>query len=538
MKIHLILLAALCVMPAAAAVGKPNVLLVLFDDLGYSDLGCYGSEIPTPQIDSLAGQGLRFTHMGTSARCCPTRASLLTGLHPAQAGIPNFGGNLSEKSATIAEVLKADGYATYMAGKWHVGTSAAASPTTRGFDEFYGYTEGHSQDQWNPGKYRRLPAGRVAELSYEPGKFYATDAFTDYALEFMRQARGKEKPWFVYLAHSSPHFPVQAPAASTAAFLETYRKGWDVLRADRYKKLRDIGLIDHEGWQLSPLSIVPVEPNNDIANGYSGQPNPAWKSLNEARREDLAHRMAIYAAMVKHVDDGMGRIVHHLKEAGTLENTIIILTSDNGACYEWGPFGFDGVSRTGKTILHEGAGLAAMGTTAEEMSYGSAWANLCNTPFRLYKHFTHEGGITSPCIVHWPAGITNPGRWVRDPVHVMDILPTLVDLTGAAYPKTRNDRAVPPMEGVSLAPLLRSTAALAERALCYQHQGALAIRRGDWKLVFGKRFPSQPQWELYNLKADPVELNDLAAREPARVAELTKEWEQWAERTGSFPVPK
>jgi arylsulfatase A-like enzyme len=536
LKSHHLVAVALGVTPAAAvAEGKPNVLMVLCDDLGFSDLGCYGSEIPTPQIDSLARQGLRFTSMGTSARCCPTRASLLTGLYPAQAGIPNFNGNLSEKTATIAEVLKGNGYATSMAGKWHVGTSAAASPTARGFDEFYGYTDAHSHDQWNPDKYQRLPEGRVAELSYEPGKFYATDVFTDYALEFMRQAQRKESPWFVYLAHSAPHFPVQAPAASTAAFVATYRKGWDVLRADRFQKLRDIGLIDHGGWELSPRSLVPVEANHAIANGFSGQPNPAWESLDHARREDLAHRMAIYAAMIKHVDDGIGRIVRYLKEAGAFENTIILLTSDNGACYEWGPFGFDGVSRAGATILHEGASLATMGTTADEMSYGSAWANLSNTPFRLYKHFTHEGGITSPCVIHWPAGIRDPDRWVRDPVHVMDLLPTLVDVTGATYPKQRNGRDVQPMEGVSLAPVLRSGAALAERAICYQHQGARAIRKGAWKLVFGKRFPTAPTWELYNLKADPVECHDLAAAQPERVAELTKAWEQWAQRTGSIP---
>lgn len=518
----------------AASAEKPNILLVLCDDLGYSDLGCYGGEIPTPNIDALANRGLRFTHMSNSARCCPTRASLLTGVHPAQAGIPNFNGELAENTATLAEVLRTRGYQTYMTGKWHVGTSAAASPTNRGFDEFYGFTSGHSQDQWNPAKYQRLPATRTPELTFPPGKFYATDVFTAYAQEFIRQATATQQPWFLYLAHSAPHFPLQAPAESTKALLPTYRQGWDVLRSARFDRLKQIGLITDERWKLGPLSLVPVESNNAIANGYSGQPNPAWSSLDADRREDLAHRMALYAAMVKHIDEGIGRIVQQLKAAGTYEHTLILFTSDNGACYEWGPFGFDGVSRAAKTILHTGADLTAMGTTHEEISYGSAWANLSNTPFRLYKHFTHEGGIVSPFIVHWPHGVTSPGRWVRDPAHVMDIMPTLVEAAGATYPTTRNGTAVQRLEGVSLAPTFRGTAALPERAICYQHQGAYAIRKGPWKLVKGKRFPAEAVWELYNIHADPTEQHDLATQHPALVAALAQEWDQWAERTGSL----
>ena len=517
-----------------SAAGKPNILVVLFDDLGYSDLGCYGGEIPTPAIDALAGWGLRFTHMTNSARCCPTRASLLTGLHPAQAGIRDFGGNLAANTATLAEVLRGAGYSTYAVGKWHVGNAPAASPVARGFDEFYGYTDGHSADQWQPAHYQRLPAGREPELKDEPGKYYATDAFTSYALEFIKQGEAKKKPWFVYLAHSSPHFPIQAPAESSKGFLDTYRKGWDVLRADRFRRIKEIGLADHDGWQPGPRSRVPVEQNNDIANGYSGQPNPAWESLDPARREDLARRMSIYAAMVKHVDDGMARIVRQLKESGSYENTLILLLSDNGACYEWGPFGFDGVSRSGKNILHQGAALEAMGTSAEEMSYGSAWANLCGTPFRLYKHFTHEGGITSPFIVHWPKGIVLADRWVRDPVHVMDLMPTLVEVSGAVYPETRAGKAVQPAEGISLASTFRSSDALPERAICVQHQGAFSIRKGQWKLVKGKRFPEEARWELYDIKADPVERNNLAASHPELVAALGREWNEWAARTDSW----
>jgi arylsulfatase len=530
------LVATFCAGTTAAE--KPNILLVLLDDLGYSDLGCYGGEIPTPNIDSLAQTGLRFTQMANSARCCPSRASLLTGLHPAQAGIPNFNGALNDQCVTLAEVLRGAGYKTYAVGKWHVGTGDAL-PTARGFDEFYGFPADHSQDQWEPAKYKRLPEGRAPEMKYAPGKFYATDVFTDYGLQFIKQGEASKQPWLLYLAYSSPHFPIQAPAESVQPFLATYRKGWDVLRAERFARMKQIGLADHDGWKLTERSLVPVEENAAIANGYSGQQNPAWDSLPKNRQADLAHRMAIYAAMVKHVDDGIGRIVSQLKATGELDNTLILVLSDNGACYEWGPFGFDGKSRAGQTTLHEGASLATMGGPGtEEMSYGSAWANLCNTPFRLYKHFTHQGGIITPFIVHWPAGVQSPGRWVRDPAHIMDLMPTLVDAAHATYPKVHAGKPVLPMEGVSLTATFTNGGALPSRAICFQHQGARAIEKGNWKLVYGKRFPDPVEWELYDLSQDPCETMNLAKQHPELVKSLSDEWDEWAKRTGLFAKPE
>ncbi len=523
------LLVATCC--GATAAEKPNVLVVLLDDLGYSDLGCYGGEIPTPNIDALAKTGLRFTQMANSARCCPSRASLLTGLHPAQAGIPNFNGSLNDQCVTMAEVMHDAGYKTYAVGKWHVGTGKAL-PTARGFDEFFGYPAGHSRDQWNPDNYKRLPESRTPELKYAPGKFYATDVFTDYALEFLKQGEAAKKPWLLYLAHSAPHFPIQAPAESVKPFLDTYRKGWDVLRAERFVRLKKNGLADTDGWKLTERSVVPVEANNAIANGYSGQPNPAWETLPADRREDLAHRMAIYAAMVKHVDDGIGRIVEQLKASGELENTLIMILSDNGACYEWGPFGFDGPSRAGKTTLHQGAALETMGGPSSDMAYGSAWANLCNTPFRLYKHYAHQGGITTPFIVHWPAGIQSPDRWVRDPAHIMDIMPTLVEASHAAYPKQHGGKPILPMEGVSLMPLFKNGGTLPGRSICFQHEGSKAIGKGSWKLVEGVGLPGEPAWELYNLSKDPCETENLAAQHPEVVEQLSKEWDAWATRVG------
>ena len=523
----LALIFALTVLSAQAA-GRPNVLLVLFDDLGFSDLGCYGGEIPTPNLDSLGKGGLRFTQMSNSARCCPSRASLLTGLHPGQAGIPNMGGELNDQCVTLAEVLGDAGYLTYGVGKWHVGAKHAI-PTARGFQEFYGYINGYAKDQWSSDLYLRLPEGRTNEIQYGEGKFYATDAFNDYAIEFLQQASKKDKPWFLYLAHSSPHFPIQAPMESAKPMIDTYRKGWDTLRKDRFARLKEIGLINHAGWKLTERSLVPVD-TDAVANGYAGKQNPAWDTLPEDRKEDLSHRMALYAAMVKHVDDGMGRIIEQLKRAGSFENTIILILSDNGACYEWGPFGFDEGSRKGITHLYQGDGLKTMGGAKSNMAYGSAWANLCNTPFRLYKHFTHQGGMVTPFIIHWPSGVKDPGRWVRDPAHIMDIMPTLVELAKATYPKERQQKAILPMEGISLTPTFQTGGTLAERSLCYQHEGARAIIKKNWKLVYGKKFPTPIAWELYDLSKDPCETVDLAQQYPERVKELTSEYDAWAQR--------
>ncbi len=531
------LLAGSFVLPATNTANtskRPNVLVILTDDLGFSDLGCYGSEIATPNIDSLAQTGLRFTQMSDSARCCPSRASLLTGLNPAQAGIPNMVGSLNDKCVTLAEVLRGAGYGTYAVGKWHVGSTANNVPTARGFDEFFGFTAGHSQDQWDASVYQRLPEGRTPEMKYPAGKFYATDVFSDYALEFLKQGAASKKPWLLYLAYSSPHFPLQAPAESVKPLVDTYRQGWDALRAERFERMKKIALANTDGWKLTQRSLVPVEKNNAIANGYSGQPNPAWNSLPKDRQEDLAHRMAVFAAMVQHVDAGVGRIFQQLKATGEWDNTLIMFLSDNGACYEWGPFGFDGQSRTGETILHEGSALDQMGGPGTYMAYGSAWANLCNTPFRFYKHFTHQGGIVTPFIVHWPAGVQTPGRWVRDPAHIMDIMATLVDVAQASYPRQKNGLPIQPMEGTSLTPTFKDGGTLPTRTLCFQHEGAKAIEHGNWKLVEGKKMPTESIWELYDLAKDPCETVDLAAQHPELVKSMSDEYDAWAKRTGSY----
>ncbi|MFN3150253.1 arylsulfatase [Bremerella sp.] len=531
------LILALGVTFHASAADRPNILLILADDLGYSDLGCYGGEIQTPNIDRLASGGVRFTQFYTSARCCPTRASLMTGVYPSQAGIgdfttnqpsktqgPGYLGRLNENCVTLAEALKPAGYGCYYVGKWHL--HPQTGPIQRGFDEFYGYTNGYAQDQYTPSKYQRLPEGRPKEVKVANDEFYATDVFNQYALEFIRQGQTSKQPWFLFLGHSSPHFPVQAPADRVDQYFDLYMQGWDELREKRFARMKELGLIDGDHWKLSPRSIVPVEPG-DIANGYSGEINPAWADLDTDRQRDLARRMAVFAAMVDSIDQGVGKIVEHLEATGDLENTLILFLSDNGACYEWGPFGFDGQSRAGETILRTGDQLREIGQPGTHQSYGSAWANLGNSPFRMYKHFTHEGGISSPLIVHWPAGLGKPNQWARDPAHVMDILPSLVEVAGGTYPDFVHDRPITPCEGSSLLPVWQGKQ-LAQRVIGFDHMGARALRQGDWKIVRSKRMPYEIDWELYNLAEDRCELNDLADQFPERVQEMAAKWETWA----------
>ena len=523
---------------------KPNIIAILVDDMGYSDLGAYGGEIRTPNLDRLAAHGLRFTQSYNSARCCPSRASLLTGLYSHQAGIANFTGNdrtaelgpaylgrLNDNCVTLAEVLKTAGYNTYGVGKWHVGDHL--DPIDRGFDAYYGFIKGHSAPQWEQDRYHRYPESQPPERSFSPDAFYATDAFSDYAIAFIDQAQRKDAPWFLYLAHSAPHFPLHAPAETRDSYLDIYRRGWDVLRRERYERQRASGLAT-ENWQFTARSLVPREENDAIANGYGGKQNPAWADLPSDRREDLAYRMAVFAAMVEHIDRGVGRIIDLLKKTGELDNTLIVFTSDNGACYEWGPFGFDVQSRSGITHLHTGEDLKKIGGPGTYHSVGSAWSCLSNTPLRMYKHYNHEGGNCSPFIAHWPEGIAQPDRWVRTPMHLFDLMPTLCEIADAEYPETRNGERIHPQEGMSLAPVFNARD-LPERSLCFDHFDASAIRRGRWKLLRGNaRYPTR-DWALYDMDADRCETNDLSAEHPELARELEREWLAWAVRVKVHP---
>ena len=339
----------------------------------------------------------------------------------------------------------------------------------------------------------------------------------------------------MFLGHSSPHFPIQSPADRVDSHEAVYRRGWDVLREERFNRMQALGLTDGKQWTLTPRSLVPVD-QDDIANGYSGKQNPAWSSLPDDRQHDLARRMAVFAAMVEGVDHGVGQIVQHLKATNSLENTLILFLSDNGGCYEWGPFGFDGRSRTGQNDLRIGEALREIGGRGTHQAYGSGWANLSNTPFRLYKHFTHEGGICSPLIAHWPKGIQPQKEWVRTPAHMMDIMPTLIEASSADYPKKNSGTDVLSLEGTSLFPAFRGHD-IPERTIGFDHQGAHALRQGDWKIIWSKRMPEVISWELYNLATDPSESKDVASEHSELVKNLETEFLKRRTSEADFPIP-
>lgn len=513
---------------------RPNILLILADDLGYSDLGCYGGEIATPNLDALAGNGLRFRQFYNGTRCCPSRASLLTGLYPHQAGVgdmntqtaaPGYRGFPQPNTVTIAEALKAAGYHTSMVGKWHLSAGPKTPrPTDRGFDEFYGMVGGFNSCFQEDPFYTRLPAGRP-KRSYPKNSFYSTDAFGDYSLDFLAEARRQKKPFFQYLAFNAPHFPLHAKPDDIARYAGTYAKGWDAVRADRHARQLALGLFP-PGSPLSPRSGF--QTRRDF---FRTGDNPAWDTLPADRRADLARRMAVYAAMVTCMDRAVGRVVDDLRAHGELDNTLILFLSDNGACAEWDPFGFDGASGP-KNILHTGDALTAMGSAATYHSYGSGWANAGNTPFRLYKHDCHEGGIRTPFIAHWPAGIAAKGEYRDQPGHLIDVMATCVGVGQAAYPATFKGTPITPMAGTSLTPAFADRP-LGRDLLAWEHERNRAIRVGNLKLVAKAGGP----WELYDLAADPVELTDLAAKRPGAVKELADKWDAWAKRCQVLPYP-
>jgi arylsulfatase len=519
-----------CAGIAGAAPNRPNILLIVADDLGWSDPGCYGGEIETPNLDKLARGGVRFTQFYNMARCCPSRASILTGLYPHQVGMgnmtsaqprsdfPGYAGVLNDRNTTIPEVLKAAGYSTWMAGKWHLG---APGPVARGFDEYYGMVHGFDSF-WDRSKYTRLPKGR-SERSYPEGEFYATDAITDYALDFLTEARKRDQPFLFYLAYNAPHFPLHAPERMIDKYVPIYEQGWDRIRELRHARMKELGVVSRT-LPLTPRSEIP--PNRfNRQTGWAGRSNPPWDSLEPDRQKDLARRMATFAAMVEIMDRNIGRVIEALRSHRELDNTVVLFTSDNGACAEWDPWGFD-ISSGPQNVLHRGTELRQIGQPGSYQSYGSGWANASNTPWRLYKHYAQEGGISSPFIAHWPAGVARRNAIESEPGHIIDLMPTCVELAAAAYPSS-----MPAMEGRSLLPAIRG-GRLPIRPLFWEHEGNRAVRSGKWKAVAAG--PAGP-WELFDMEADRTELHNLAAKHPERVRQMVAEWEQWARRTGVIP---
>lgn len=502
---------ALLVFAAAYAAPKPNIVVILVDDMGFSDLGCYGSEIPTPNLDALAKKGLRFTQFYNTGRCCPTRAALLTGVYSHQAGVghmvenqglPGYAGRLNDQCVTMAEVLRPAGYFTAMTGKWHVGQNQGVTPKSRGFDRSLNAAAGGFYFAGSARAELFLDGEKIANDDARlPKDWYTTDLWTTYGLKFVDEALAAQKPFYLHLCHNAPHFPLQAPQADIEKFLGKYQLGWEEVRARRYARQLEMGLIDKQ-WASSPLPAAVK----------------AWKEVPAEEQKRFDHLMATYAAVVSRMDRAIGELVTGLRQRGVLDNTLILFMSDNGGNAEAGAKG-----RT------EGDP-----STAKSQWYcGESWAYAENTPFRLYKHFNHEGGVSTPLIAHWPAGIAAQNEFRQQPGHLVDIMATVVDVSGARYPQEFNGKPILPMEGRSLVPAFADQP-IQREALYWEHEGNAAIRVGDLKLVRqGRNGP----WELYDLKADRTELHDLAQSRPEKARELAALWQAWAERAHVLPAP-
>ncbi len=522
---NLVITVLVCLFSYNGKAAPPNILFIVADDLGYSDLGCYGGEIDTPHLDALAKGGIRLTQFYTMGRCCPSRASILTGQYPHRIGLghmtqdikqPGYRGQVSDQAQTIAQALKPAGYRSFIAGKWHLGTP---DPTQHGFEEFYG-TLTSAKRFFDPNHLIRLPQGRK-KIEYPEGDFYATDAVTDHALSFLKQTDATpDQPWFLYLAYNAPHFPLHARPEDIAKYKDRFHDGWDTLRTKRLDRMKKLGIIAKE------TCLTPRSPYWNYGESKTGT-NPAWDSLPKNRRIDLARRMAIYAAMVDRMDQQIGRIIANLKARGELDNTLIVFLSDNGACAEWDPRGFD-IKSSNQNIQHNKNGLDKMGGPDTFHSAGSGWANASNTPWRLYKHFSHEGGINSPCIVHWPAGLADhAGKIDHQPAHIIDLMQTAIIVSGSKYSGTLD------LPGTDLIAQLKNNNPQ-NRTLYFEHEGNRAIRSGDWKLV---SLRDQP-WELYDFKTTRTELKNLANEYPAIVKNLSKQWKTWAKKNQVSPLPR
>ena len=535
---------------SAADARRPNIVVILTDDMGFSDLGCYGGEIQTPNLDRLAAGGLRFTQFYNTARCCPTRASLLTGLYPHQAGVGhmnwNMGsdgyvGELSHRAVTIAEVLQQSGYATYMTGKWHVTHHVKQQgpkgnwPLQRGFERFYGTIDG-AGNYFDPATLTRdsTMISPFADPQYKPDTFYYTDAISEHAVRFIGEhcrARA-DRPFFLYVAYTAAHWPMHALPEDIAKYKGRYDCGYEPIRQRRFQRSKELGVIRSD-WGLSTQ-----------VGKWDRVTDKAWE----------AGCMEVYAAMVDRMDQGVGRIVAQLQKQGQLDNTLILFLQDNGACQEdigrtgtgrrpAGPtlavIPADAViqnwlpkqTRRGMPVL-QGTG-AMPGPDDTFIAYGENWANVSNTPFRYYKHFVHEGGISTPLIAHWPAGIQRRGELEHQPGHLIDLMATCVDLAGAKYPKQFNGQQIQPLEGRSLVPAFQGKP-IQREAIFWEHEGNRALRVGNWKLV--AKEPRGP-WELYDMEKDRTEMHDLAAAQPDRLKWMVALWEQWAKRTSAIPWP-
>jgi len=525
---------------------RPNIILIMSDDMGYSDIGCYGGLINTPVLDGLAENGLRYTQFYNTARCCPTRASLLTGVYQHQAGIGHmvntsgrdiYNGDLSKNAVTIAEVLRKAGYTTYMSGKWHVtpykgdekNPTKQNWPMQRGFDKFFGTIHGAGSF------YDPSSLTRDNEFITPSEDFYYTDAISENAVQFIEN-HTEENPFFLYVPYTAAHWPMHAKPEDIAKYKGKFDDGWDAMREKKYKKMQQMGLLKPE-WKLTDKDNI-----------------PDWEDVEQ--KTWYTSLMEVYAAMVDNMDQGIGRIMGKLEDKGIKDNTLVFFLQDNGGCAEeFGfretigphhkdvlpdvekPMGEDELqtemvpkyTRDGKPV-RTGIGLQP-GAADTYLGYGKPWANASNTPFRMYKHWVHEGGISTPLIVHWPAGIEAKNEFRNDPGHLIDIMATCIDVADGEYPKTFDGNTIIPMEGISLTSTFKNNS-LKERAIFWEHEGNKAVRLGKYKLVSKWDKNAEYNWELYDIEADRSETDDLASEMPNKVVQLETLWISWAQKVG------
>lgn len=476
---------------------KPNVIVILADDMGYSDIGCFGGIIETPNLDRLAQNGVRLTEFYNTARCSPSRASLLTGLHPHQAGMAHLQGKygpytqqLSDNCVTIAEALKNNGYETYMSGKWHAGI---VPPHERGFNKAMVYPGGNYYNREGISLNGEvLPAESIGD------DYFSTDHMTDTAVEMLRShlEEKPEEPFLLYMAYTAPHFPLHAKESDISKYKGRFDKGWEILRQEKYERMKEMGLID-PSWELSPMEASATEP-------WSEEPHKEWR----------LRAMEVYAAMIDCMDQNIGKLLDLLEQSGQLDNSLIMFLSDNGGNGE-----FPVIKNV--DVLPGGSDFKT-----EYGHYGYGWANLSNTPFRMFKHYIHEGGIASPFIVHWPSRLEDKGSIKKTPVQLPDIMATILAATDTDYPKTFQGNTIIPLEGVSMLPIFEN-AHFEKEYLFWEHEGNCGVRHGDWKLV---KFHGEP-WELYDKAKDGTELYDLVDQFPDIVSQLDEHYEQWRSRS-------
>ncbi len=481
---------------------RPNIILIMADDMGFSDIGGYGSEIQTPNLNRLAAGGIRFTQFCNTSRCCPSRASLLTGLYSHQAGIgsmiqdwglPGYRGFLNDRCVTIGEGLKPSAYHRLMVGKWHVGEERPHWPLDRGFEHYFGLISG-ADNYFRP--QRQMALENQPWKPTAPG-FYMTDAFADHALELIDEYGRKPDPYFLYLAFTAPHWPLHAWPRDIAKYRGKYLKGWDRLREERHQRQIEHGIVQAK-WGITPRDELV----------------PAWDTVKDKEGDDL--RMAVYAAQIDRLDQNIGRVLRKVKELGQEEDTLIMFLSDNGGCAE-------------EKI--RGEQPVPPGPADSFTSYGRRWANASNTPFRLYKHWVHEGGIATPFIAYWPSVIKQAGTLHHGRAHIIDLMATVLDIAGVSYPDTYQGHKIHPLEGKSLLPTFEHKPRELHDYLFWEHSGNRAAWSADWKLV--SRFPDR--WELYNLADDRTEMHDQSAAQPERLAAMRRAYDAWAARSNVAP---